>query len=56
MLLPTRQQKECWVTTHCLDLVLEEMGKDEKIKSAIQKARKLTVFIYSHTCIEHDEV
>lgn len=33
---------------HCLDLMCEGVGKLPRLKSVIQKARQLTIFIYSH--------
>ena len=40
---------------HCLDPVLEDIGKIKNFKRVISTGRKITSFIYSHTCL-HDFV
>ncbi|XP_075474206.1 uncharacterized protein LOC142505208 [Primulina tabacum] len=32
---------------HCLDLILEDVGKMEKVKKCIEKAKQITSFIYN---------
>ena len=34
--------------THCLDLILEDLGKIDWIKDTIDLARSITKFIYNH--------
>ena len=34
--------------THCLDLLLEDLGKEEWVKKLVKKARIISVFIKSH--------
>jgi hypothetical protein len=36
---------------HCLDLMLEDMGKIDWIKDAIDSARRITKFIYNHASV-----
>ncbi|KAK1261472.1 hypothetical protein QJS04_geneDACA001003 [Acorus gramineus] len=36
---------------HTIDLILEEIGKEPKVNSAVEKARTVATFIYSHTKI-----
>ena len=33
---------------HCIDLMLEDIGKDRKIVGIVKKAQNLTKFIYNH--------
>jgi hypothetical protein len=33
---------------HCIDLMLEDIGKDRKIADIVKKAQNLTKFIYNH--------
>lgn len=33
---------------HCIDLMLEKICKDQRIKSVVDKAKKVTSFIYNH--------
>lgn len=49
-LLRTKYPTIFWTScaAHCIDLMLEEIGKESKVKSAISKAKVLTTFIYSH--------
>ena len=35
---------------HCIDLMLEGMGKLPWIKEIIDSARSVTKYIYNHTC------
>ena len=34
---------------HCLDLILEDIGKLSRVKRAIQRGIKLVGFIYNHS-------
>nr|CAD1823691.1 unnamed protein product [Ananas comosus var. bracteatus] len=34
---------------HCIDLMLEDIGKFRQVKNTITKARMVTVFLYGHT-------
>lgn len=47
--LPTLYCSPC--AAHCIGLVLEDFGKIEWIRSAIEQARSVTRFIYKHTII-----
>jgi hypothetical protein len=37
--------------THCLDFMLEDMGKIDWIKEAIDSVRSITKFIYNHASV-----
>ena len=37
--------------THCIDLMLEDMGKLPWIKEVIESARSVTKYIYNHTYV-----
>ena len=37
--------------THCLDLMLEDIGKIEWIKSCVGKAKNICKFIYNHAFV-----
>jgi hypothetical protein len=37
--------------THCIDLMLEDMGKLPRIKEIIDSARSVTKYIYNHTFV-----
>ncbi|XP_062107031.1 uncharacterized protein LOC133818271 isoform X2 [Humulus lupulus] len=47
--LPTIYWSPC--AAHCIGLMLEDFGKIEWIKSAIEQAKSVTRFIYNHTII-----
>ncbi|OMO60165.1 hypothetical protein CCACVL1_24357 [Corchorus capsularis] len=36
-------------STHCLDLMLEDIGKKTRVKKPLDATKKITTFIYSHT-------
>ncbi|KAA3453298.1 WEB family protein [Gossypium australe] len=36
-------------STHCLDLILEEIGNRKSVKKVLDEAKKITSFIYNHT-------
>ncbi|MBA0763302.1 hypothetical protein Gotri_012770, partial [Gossypium trilobum] len=36
------------VTAHCLDLCLEDIGKKPSVAKLLDKAKKVTCFIYNH--------
>ena len=38
-------------TTHCIDLMLEDMGKIPFIKEVIDQARSIPKFIYNHAFV-----
>jgi hypothetical protein len=37
--------------THCIDLMLEDIGKHEWIKNTIEHAKCVTKYIYNHSCV-----
>jgi len=49
--LEEKRPKIYWIpcAAHCIDLMLEDIGKIPKIKKTIQKAISLVGFIYSHS-------
>ena len=49
--IPTLYWTPC--AAHCLDLMLEEIGKLKPFKKCIARARRVTTFIYSHGRILH---
>ncbi|CAH9136807.1 unnamed protein product [Cuscuta epithymum] len=49
--IPTLYWTPC--AAHCLDLMLEDIGKLADFKPHINKARRVTTFIYRHTRILH---
>lgn len=46
---PTLYWSPC--AAHCIELMLEDFGKIEWIKSAIEQAKSVTRFIYKHTVV-----
>ena len=49
--IPTLYWTPC--AAHCLDLMLEEIGKLKSFKKCIARARRVTTFIYRHGRILH---
>ncbi|XP_031386368.1 uncharacterized protein LOC116199913 isoform X1 [Punica granatum] len=49
-LLMAKRKHLYWTTctTHCLDLILEDLGKKSSVKILIIDAKKITSFIYNH--------
>jgi hypothetical protein len=39
-----------WVA-HCIDLILEDMGKNPYIRDIVESAKRITKFIYNHACL-----
>ena len=54
-LLMMKRKKLYWTpcAAHCIDLMLEDIGKIKAYKTVIAKATKVTSFIYRHACILH---
>jgi hypothetical protein len=52
-LLMERYQTLYWTpcATHCIDLMLEDMGKIPWIKEIVESARSVTKYIYNHTYV-----
>jgi hypothetical protein len=52
-LLMERYRSLFWTpcTAHCIDLMLEDMGKTSFIKEVIDQARRVPKFIYNHTFV-----
>lgn len=50
-LLNAKRPKVFWngCAAHCIDLMLEDIGKLPSVDSTITKARAVTVFLYAHT-------
>lgn len=50
-LLQTRREKLFWTpcAAHCLDLMLEDIGKIARVKKAIERGIKLVGYIYNHS-------
>jgi len=54
-LLMAKRQYLFWTpcAAHCLDLILEDIGKLSRAKKAIQRGIKLVAFIYNHSLTLH---
>ncbi|MQL84651.1 hypothetical protein Taro_017169 [Colocasia esculenta] len=50
-MLMKKRKKLFWTpcAAHCLDLMLEDIGKLKEYAGAIAKAKKLTAYVYTHT-------
>ncbi|XP_057851224.1 uncharacterized protein LOC131061516 isoform X3 [Cryptomeria japonica] len=52
-LLMERHPKSFWspCAAHCLDLMLEDIGKLEWVKSIVERAKNISKFIYNHALV-----
>ncbi|XP_059074131.1 uncharacterized protein LOC131874589 [Cryptomeria japonica] len=52
-LLMERHPKNFWspCAAHCLDLMLEDIGKLEWVKSIVERAKNISKFIYNHALV-----